>query len=77
VCHGVECDLPGIGGVFQQPANGTAVGFIIFVVVWLVRGVSGESRNQGGKNALEILDERLARGEIGREEYEMKRKSLS
>jgi len=53
------------------------VGFIIFVVVWLVRGVSGESRNQGGKNALEILDERLARGEIGREEYEMKRKSLS
>ncbi len=52
-------------------------GLIIFLVIWLVRGISGESRNKDAKGVLEILDKRFARGEISREEYEEKKKVLT
>jgi putative membrane protein len=48
---------------------------IILVVVWLVRTVAGRGPDRG-KSAQQILDERFARGEIDRQEYEEKRKLL-
>ncbi len=52
-------------------------GAVIFGGVWLVKSLFGGSQgNQSGPaaprqaSAREILDQRYARGEIGREEYE-------
>ena len=51
---------------------------IVALVVWLVRSFSsGGSGGAGRKpSPLDILDERLARGEISSDEYEERRRSL-
>ena len=63
---------------FAIPGLGMVVfwGLIVFLVVWLVRGASGEPDNRVGKTASEILDARFARGEIDRDEYEDMKKAL-
>jgi len=48
---------------------------LIVGAVLLFRWVSDQSKT--GKSALEILQERYARGEIQREEYEQKRRDLT
>ncbi|MBI1424308.1 MAG: SHOCT domain-containing protein [Gammaproteobacteria bacterium] len=42
----------------------------------LVRYIMGCSGGRQEKNALDILKERYARGEIGREEFEQKKRDL-
>jgi putative membrane protein len=61
-----------------------SLGMILFVLallavfVWLVRwGRDGERRYDGGRSALDVLDERFARGEIDRKEYDERRNVLS
>lgn len=54
---------------------------VVVLVVFLVRWLGGTSQSQGGssrsgRNALDILDERFARGEIDKEDYEERRRSL-
>ncbi len=52
---------------------------LVLLVVWAVRAVSGEGQGAsraGGTNALQILEERFARGEIDREEFEERRSIL-
>ena len=52
---------------------------LILLVVWGVRAVSGEGRGAGRpgrSNALQILEERFARGEIDRDEFEERRSVL-
>ncbi|MCG6942198.1 MAG: SHOCT domain-containing protein [Thiohalocapsa sp.] len=52
---------------------------IIGAVVLLVRALTGGSPGAwtaGGKSARQLLDERFARGEIDRDEYEEKRRLL-
>lgn len=55
---------------------------LILGAAWLVKGVFGGDkqtlRTSGGHgaNPREILDQRYARGEIAREEYELIRKDL-
>jgi putative membrane protein len=49
---------------------------IVLVVRWLMSSPRYESDGTENK-ALSILDERYARGEIDREEYEQKRKDLT
>jgi len=54
-------------------------GAIIAVVVLLVRGRGAEQDTRPavrGPSAMEILDERFARGEIDHEEYEDRRATL-
>ncbi len=51
----------------------------IFVVVALAKWLFGSSPRHDwhvGKSALDILKERYARGEIGKEEYEQKKRDL-
>ena len=50
---------------------------IVLVVKWLVeQGRSGGAPGSGGESALDILKKRYARGEIGKEEFEAKKKDL-
>ncbi len=50
---------------------------IILLIVGLVRGLSGgRSDRQRNKSARDILDERYARGEIDREEFERKKRDI-
>ncbi len=54
-------------------------GLVIWAIVALVRGLSA-SRGSGSStadSALEILKRRYARGDIGKEEYEEKKKDLA
>lgn len=57
-------------------------GGLILLAVWLVKGLfSSNSRrdlNVGGKdqNARQILDQRYARGEISREQYEIMKQDI-
>jgi uncharacterized membrane protein len=46
---------------------------IIAIIVWLVQWASGYRRN---RTALDILNERLARGEISMSEYEEMRELI-
>lgn len=56
-------------------------GLIIVAVVMLVRGFGGSSREYAPrlpeKTALDVLRERYARSEIGKAEFEEKRRDLS
>ena len=49
-------------------------GAIISLVVWAGRGFGG--RGDSGKSAIEILEERYAKGEIEKKEFEAKKKDL-
>ncbi len=70
--------MMGSGFGFGIPGLGMLAfwGLIIFLVIWLIRGVSRPSRKDSANRALDILDERFARDEIGRDEYEEKRKLI-
>ena len=49
---------------------------LVLVVVWVFRAAGSRDRSTQ-KSALELLQERYARGEIDREEFIQKRKDLS
>ena len=55
------------------------LGAVVLVVVLLVRGLGGTGggERRGKTEAMEILRERFARGEIDREEFEQRRQALS
>lgn len=54
---------------------------IIVFIVWLVKELRGGSRSgmpeHNSRAALDILKERYAKGEIGKEEFEEKKKGLT
>lgn len=53
------------------------LGVIVAGVVLAIRGSSGGASARGsGRSAIDILDERFARGEIDREEYEERKRVL-
>ncbi len=48
---------------------------VIFFIVWFVKQVSNKN-SKSDTNALDILKERYAKGEIDRKEFEEKKKDL-
>ncbi|MGI8708934.1 MAG: SHOCT domain-containing protein [Actinomycetota bacterium] len=51
------------------------IGFV-FLIIWGVRQISGRSRSGSDRRAIEILEERFARDEIDRDEFEERRRAL-
>ena len=51
------------------------MGGTILLIIWGVRQLTGSGR-QGDSRALEILEERYARDEIDRKEFESRRQDL-
>lgn len=49
---------------------------VIMLIVWAVKEVAGKNSRSAGNNALDILKERYAKGEINKEEFESKKKDL-
>lgn len=49
---------------------------IIFFIVWVVREAVGGRKENSEKGPREILNERYAKGEITKEEFESKKKDL-
>ena len=65
----------GMGGVMVL--GWILIVIVIAVVVWLlVRGPLAGGTATERRSALDILKERYARGELGREEFEQKRRDL-
>ena len=50
-------------------------GGLIVLIVWGIGQTSGGNRSVGSR-AIEILEERFARGEIDRDEFESRRRDL-
>jgi len=69
----------GWGHMFLGPVFGILViAAIAIAIVLVVRALGGgAARRGGGTSALGILDERFARGEIDREEYEERKRVLT
>jgi putative membrane protein len=42
---------------------------VVFVIVWAVQSGTGDGRSYRPRRAVEILEERYARGDIDREEF--------
>jgi putative membrane protein len=64
----------GFGWLFMLLPLALLVG-LVFAFVRLYD--SSQSRGPSPRTAREILDERFSKGEISREDYEMRRKALS
>lgn len=68
--------FPGFGWIFMLLFWGLVILGIVAIVKWLASaGASGNTAKS--KTALEILEERYARGEIDREEFEQKKRDLA
>lgn len=68
----------GVGGVFLMLLTMIVFwGAIIALVVWAVRQFRPPTGSAGaGRNAMRILEERFARGEIDADEFERRREIL-
>lgn len=65
------------GGLEMLLFLGLIVLAIVLLARWFGGGASRRDTVQGGRSALQILEERYARGEIDREEFERKRRDLT
>jgi len=66
----------GFGWIFMILFWGIVIFGIVALVKWLATDKSSNSSAKPSKTALEILEERYARGEIGQEEFEQKKLDL-
>ena len=51
-------------------------GVVIALIVLAVRSMGGGAAKEGDQTPLQILKERYARGEIGQDEFEQKKRDL-
>ncbi len=67
------------GGIFMIITSLIIIGIIVFLAVHLSRNrnISGTLFNSGTENPMEILNKRLAKGEINEEEYDRLRSKIS
>lgn len=71
--------MGGFGMIFMMVFGVLAIAGLIFFVKWLVLAFKGDKgRKPGGSfEAIEILKQRYARGEIDQAEFESKKRSLA
>ena len=65
----------GFGFIFMLLFWGLAILGIVALIRWLITQ-SSSNRSSRDKSPLEVVQERYARGEIDREEYEQKKRDL-
>ncbi len=65
------------GGLMMLVFWGGIILLIVLGVRWLGRGPESDSGSRARPTPLEILEERFARGEIDKEEFEERRRMLS
>lgn len=65
----------GFGWLFMVLFWALVIGALIALVAWLTRQ-NARGAQAAQSTALEILQQRYARGEIGRDEYEQKKRDL-
>lgn len=63
------------GAIHMVLLWGVLIAGIVVLVRWLMAGSTGSAR-VGANRALEIIEERYARGEINKEEFDAKRRDL-
>lgn len=68
--------FPGFGWLFMLLFWGLVILGIVAIVKWLASAGAGGNTPRA-RTALDILEERYARGEIDREEFEQKRRDLT
>jgi len=67
----------GLGGIGMLLFWGLVIAGVVLLARWFGGGPTSSSASPGrSKTALEILGERYARGEIGKEEFEQKKRDL-
>ena len=66
----------GFGGLGMILTWAVIIGAIVLLVRTLAGGQWDGGQTGGGRSARQLLDERFARGEIDRDEYEEKRRLL-
>ncbi len=62
-----------IGPIMMVLFVAAIVAVVVLIVRWLGGGAGG---TRGSKSALDIIEERFARGEIDKEEFEQRRQAL-
>ena len=67
---------PGFGLIFMILFWGVIILGIVALVKWISPGTTNNNPGRISKSALEILEERYARGEIERKEFEEKKHDL-
>lgn len=66
----------GLGWVLSLVFYVLIIAGIVLLIWWLVRQSTGTAQVPKGKKALEILDERYAKGEISKTEYDKVKKDI-
>ena len=66
----------GFGGVYMILFWVVIIVAVVMLVKWLAGGPSRIDDQPREKSALDILKERYSRGEIGKEEFEQKKRNL-
>jgi putative membrane protein len=70
--------MGGFGGIFMMIFWGLILVGLVFLIKWLIQSTNRARSETGNSNrALEILQERYARGEIDTAEFEEKKKVLA
>ena len=64
------------GMIFMIVFWGLVIVALVFLIKWLAGSTRGDTRRPDKSNALDILKERYARGEIDKTEFEEKKKDL-
>lgn len=67
----------GFGGIFMILVWVLIIAGIVMLVKWLLTSYGAGGRSGGRSNALDILKERYARGEIDEQEYQKRKRDLS
>ncbi|MHB8623263.1 MAG: SHOCT domain-containing protein [Sulfuricaulis sp.] len=65
----------GFGGFFMILFWVVIIALVVQLMRW-IRGSSARTGQPSGNSALDTLKERYARGEIGREEYQQKKRDV-
>lgn len=83
--HGFDGGMSVFGGILMMVFWVAIIVGIVLLVVWLTRQVAGGQTYGGGQGhiaghtdaAIDILNQRYARGEIDKAEFEEKKKALT